>query len=234
MPLSLAIGCAATALAPLAIVIHNVAAARPLLIVISVAAAFIHMLALTLVALIHRQSGATHASPFLLWHAVAIQQISRYLTYRLYTYSSQWMEPAVTSDAHSKRSNYGRDKLNSAVATGAGVSLINILMLHGDNLRFAALPGSLYMPACSLSMFAIDAINCSIMGLLNVSLNIISWMNAYPRNSLFMVFVVTGLHISACFMTYWGSFAWCGCLLALSGLVCVVISSYIVAAMCVS
>ena len=85
-----------------------------------------------------------------------------------------------------------------AVASGVGAGVMQTLVMNGDVLGGAMLPGTLYKPSCTqLSVFGVDALSACAFMVLNVLLSILGWTMAYPQHSMSMYAAILGLHYLA-------------------------------------
>lgn len=177
----LALGCFSATYSSAAVLFAMVVARSPELVLLMLAAAFIWLIGITIVASVWVAAAPAREQLWLLLlYAVPIQEACRWLTYQAYVALLQGLERAQLLPAplahrqltpgahhptntpapdvlHTDRATPGADiTLPAAVAAGLGVGLTQTVVLYGDVLWHSSQPGSLYNDACaSLSVFAV-------------------------------------------------------------------------------
>lgn len=190
-----------TTFAPALVLFPTVVAAQPELIILMVGAAFIWLVAISLVSLVWSVLVPVRSMLWLLvLYGVVAQEGSRWGTYLLYGrlmrgLQARGLQPSLGPVVAPSRL---AQTVPPAVACGLGVGVAQTIILHGDVLIASLQPGTLYAAGCSsLSVFALDAL-CSLgMLVLNVALTVLGWSVAYPRRSRGLGAAIVALHLLA-------------------------------------
>ena len=232
-------GVIAATFGPAIVLSAYIIAKRPVLIILSVFAAFLWLCSITVVAtswwlLVPLRNFMW----LLLLYAVAVQELCRWGTYALFERFMRGLQSAGLLSAASPRATPALS-VPAACASGLGVGVMQALVTYGDVLVGARQPGTFYTPYCSgFSVFAVDALSACAFIVLNVLLSVVGWAAAYPRASCPMCISIVGLHYAASGSTLMQSAPIMplgeGCALALPSLAGVVATAGVVAGVVVA
>jgi hypothetical protein len=190
-------GVIVAAFSPALVLLFTVVTSQPVLIILSVFAAFLWLCAITVVAGIWWVLVPARG---LLWllvlYAVVAQEICRYATYSLFQRLMSGLHAAGLLRASTTQT--AAQVVPPAISSGLGAGIMQVLIMYGDVLGGSLLPGTLYSRACSgLSVFAVDALLSCAFIVLNVLLSFIGWTTAYPRGDPMMHAAIVMLHLLA-------------------------------------
>lgn len=195
MPALLAAGSYAMAFSPALVLFLSTVAKRPDLIVLMLTSGCIWILSMSVCGLLWVALPLEGpAMLVVLLYSVLIQELGRWFTYRLYLRVVDGLQASGLRGV----AVGGKGAVQPAVAAGLGHAVVQMMVFYGDEFARAALPGSLYTHSCSsLSFFAVAAVSCAAVSVLNVLLTIFGWTTAYPRKSNPMVGALILLHFGA-------------------------------------
>ena len=191
------LGVLSATFAPALVLAVTTVSTQPVFILLAVFAAFLWACSASLAALAWLLLVPLRPHLWLLLlYAVALQELARWGTYALHERLMRGMRSVGLSPADRRRAV--AQLVPSAVASGLGAGVMQVLVMHGDVLAGSLRPGTLYTPACSaLSLFAVDALTDLALILLNVLLSILGWTHAYPRGSARAWSALVALHLLA-------------------------------------
>mmetsp|Transcript_54389 Transcript_54389/g.140512 ORF Transcript_54389/g.140512 Transcript_54389/m.140512 type:complete len:269 (+) Transcript_54389:105-911(+) len=192
-------GVLAAVFGPYVVLFVTVVAKQPELIILTIGSAFIWMCAILTVAVIWWMFLPLRDALWLvLLYGVAIQELSRWMTYALYDRLLTGLRKIGLQPTPQAGRPAGASLVPAAIASALGAGTMQTLVMYGDVLGGALLPGTLYTPACSaLSVFAVDALYNLGFQLLHVLLGLIGWLAAYPRKSRPLIAAMVALHLLA-------------------------------------
>jgi len=169
----------------------------------------------------------------LVLYATVLQELSRWFTYVMFV---RVMRALDSIGLQTEMAGSLQQTVPSAVASGLGIGVVQVLVMYGDVFSRASLPGSLYRDGCpAMSTFALDAVCSSAFILLNVCLTIIGWTATYPRYLRKHAALMLGLHLAASAATGLSAYSGMpvsGCLLSLPLLALVLLATGGLAARC--
>ena len=189
-------GVLAAAFAPYAVLIFTVVAKQPELVILTIGAAFVWLCAILVIAIIWWALVPFRDELWLLMlYGGILQELSRWATYVLYARLIHGLRAIGLQPTPPAGRPLGASLVPAAIASAIGTGLMQTLVMYGDVLGGALLPGTLYTPSCSvLSTFAVDALQCLGFGLLHVLLGLIGWTAAYPRRATGLLCTMLVLH----------------------------------------
>ena len=229
-------GCITVAFSPSLVLLLMVVSRQPELVVVMVGSAFVWLLAISLVALVWAVLVPARGMVWLLvLYAAGLLEFSRWFAYKVHMRLLRGLKAAGMEPVPPSRAPTAAALLPAAVAHGLGVGMTQTLVMQGDVLGRALLPGTLYDTSCGLSVFSAASLAALGMQLLNVLLSIIGWTAAYPHASRPMLLAMYALHASASATTVLstsGALGTSGCATALPALFAVVLVAALVAVRC--
>lgn len=192
-------GVVAAAFGPYAVLFVTVVAKQPELVILTVGAAFIWLCAILLVAIVWWALVPLRNELWLLvLYAVILQELCRWATYAIYARLMHGLRAIGLQPTPPAGRPVGASLVPAAIASALGAGLMQTLVMYGDVLGGALLPGTLYTPSCAgLSTFAVDALQCLAFQVLHVLLGLIGWTAAYPRRSPALLGAIVVLHLLA-------------------------------------
>jgi anterior pharynx defective protein 1 len=236
MPAILAIAVYCAAFSPAAVLFATVVSRRPERIVLMFLSAFMWLVSISLAAALWvAVAPLNSAAAWLVLPATLLQEAGRYGMYVSYVRLLGWLREAGLQPRDA--GPLSAQLPGAAVANGVGIWIVHTLVLYGDVLWRAGLPGSLYTPMCSYaSTFSVDAVSACGVGSVNVLLSLIGWTAAYPRRSRTLGAGMVGLHLLASAATALNAAEWLpvdGCTAALPALGAAVLLTGACAVWCV-
>ena len=192
-------GCAAVAFSPAIVLFVMVVGRQPDLVIVLVGSAFVWLLSISLVAFVWVVLAPLKSQLWLVvLYGAVVQEAARWLTYQMHARLIRGLKAAGLQAIPASRLAGPLGLTPAAVANGLGIGVVQTLVLHGDVLGRALLPGSLYTVSCThLSVFSVSAL-CSLgMLITNVLLSIVGWTVAYPLRSRRFIGAMVLLHALA-------------------------------------
>lgn len=191
-------GCVAAGFSPALVLAITVIAPEPVRVVLAIFAAFLWLIAMTLVAFVWWALVPLRTHLWVLViYSTLIQEGCRWANFALYDRLMRGLRAIGLQPAASAKTT-AASIVPAAVATGLGAGVMQALVMYGDVFAGALRPGTLYAPSCShLSVFAVAALNTLAFTSLSVLLSILGWTTAYPRGSLAMWTAIVLLHLLA-------------------------------------
>ena len=192
------VGVISAAFGPSLVLVWTIVGQQPELVILMVGAAFIWLTTISVIAVVW---WALVPARSMLWLLVlyggVLQEVGRWANYALYMRLQRGLRAIGLLPTPTPRVAEAL-LVPAAVASGLGAGVMQALVMYGGVLGGALLPGSLYSPSCtSLSVFAVDALQCLGFQLLHVLLCLVGWTAAYPRRSPPLLLAMVALHLAA-------------------------------------
>ena len=142
-----------------------------------VGSAFLWIVSISVLAILWAMLGPLQTYTLLLvLLSTVVQEASRWGSYILYMRLLRGLQAAGLQPvpAAGRKPCTVAAIMPAAIANGLGIGVANALVLQGDVLSRALLPGTLYTEACThLSVFSVAALSSSAMLMINVMLSVI-------------------------------------------------------------
>ena len=223
--------------APYAVLCVTVVAKQPELIILTVGAAFLWLCTISAVAILWWALVPVRNTLWVLVvYGAVLQEVGRWATYALYQRLMQGLRAIGLMPTPATGQAVDAVLVSASIASAIGAGSMQTLVMYGDVLGGALLPGTLYTPQCpTLSVFAVDALQCLAFQLMHLFLSLIGWTAAYQRRSWPLLAAMAALHLLASGTTLLNSSNFVisgsgGCLLALPCLYAVVFATGCIAA----